>query len=95
MPNFVRNPHRPEWNAHCHHVREMLGLRPKQKLPREGIAAKVIDGVSIYVLSADAAKQLWPDVKKPHRMRGVCPTCGEHMSAGRLFQHKCKTNEGE
>lgn len=79
-----RYPNR-DWNCHSDGMKMLMGLEPKQKWPAEGINFKVVQGVGIYVLSLNEAKAF----KVFHRVRAICPKCGKHMSAGRLFQHKC------
>jgi tRNA(Ile2) C34 agmatinyltransferase TiaS len=66
-------------------MNKFLGLAPKKKLPVEGMPAREVQGVMIYVLSLAEAKERGLF----HRVRAVCPKCGVHMSAGRTHQHKC------
>lgn len=74
-------------NAHSPAVKAMFGLRPEQKWPERGLPVRRVQGINVWVLSKDEAKQ----TKKFHRVRAECPHCGETMSAGRMHQHVCKT----
>lgn len=92
---FIRDPKHPSWNAHHNHLREMLGL-PK-KLPKEGVPPQIIQGIKVWVephrpkVRTDKLTGSMKLVKSSkHRVMAECPLCGEHLSAGRLHQHKCK-----
>lgn len=74
------------WTAHSHHVKAMLGLAAKAKLPAAGMPEQVIQGITIYVKPLDANRNR---THKVHRVMAICPDCGLHLSAGRLHQHKC------
>lgn len=90
-PNYV-NPHRAGWNVHSADMRELLGLDRKAKLPAEGMPQREINGIQTWVnpLVSEATRRDlgWPT--RMHRVRCHCSDCGQEMSAGRLFQHKCK-----
>lgn len=75
------------WNAHSYQMKALLGLGEKAKIPAEGMPARVIQGITVYVLSLVQAKER----KVFHRVRAICPHCAAEMSAGRMHQHKCKT----
>lgn len=86
-------PSHPSWNAQSSDVRELLGLGRQGKLPAEGMPTMMIQGVEVYVLPV-GSPGLNPKATRPHRVRAVCPKCSYHMSAGRLFQHKCEVRHG-
>lgn len=73
------------WTAHSHQVKEMLGLDSKKKLPAEGMAVKVIQGIKVYINPLDPKRS----ARRAHRVIAICPECEKHMSAGRLHQHVC------
>jgi hypothetical protein len=84
------------WNVHHSQMRELLGLPPKAKLPVEGMAAREIQGVKVWV---EPFLPVWGrdrytgervQVKSSvHRVKAECPNCRKVLSAGRLFQHTC------
>lgn len=74
------------YTAHSHHIKVMLGLDAKAKLPSEGMPAREIQGITVYVLSIEDARAR----KQFHRVMAICPTCKAHLSAGRLHQHVCQ-----
>lgn len=57
-----------------------------KKWPDEGLPPTTVQGITVWVK---------PIVREPgkksskHRVLCKCPTCGQEMSAGRLFQHVC------
>jgi hypothetical protein len=68
---------------------EAFGLDPKQHLPAEGRAPRLIDGVECYIFTAAEARAFWGN-KGSHmslRVMAVCPECGKHTAASRLNQH--------
>lgn len=85
--NIVHSPTHPEYHAHSSEVRELLGLGPKAKLPLDGMPARYIDGVKVWVNPhmphASGRKS------SVHRVRCMCPDCGQELSLGRLHQHVC------
>lgn len=83
MNKFLQHPKWPTRNAHSHHVKEMFGLRPEQKWPSEGLPARTIQGIVVWV------EPLLLGRGKMHRVRALCPQCQHEMSAGRLHQHVC------
>ncbi len=86
----------PWWNkdgtaakrdATANDMYRILTGTPNGKLPVEGMPARTVDGVVVYVK---------PFVKTPGRrtMQGlrvmaICQ-CLQHVPVGRLHQHKCK-----
>jgi len=74
------------WNISSPRMNELLGLNPGEKLPREGMEPRMIQGICVYVLSTDEAHQL-SKARKPHRVMAICPICETHVSRGRLQQH--------
>lgn len=86
MPPLHR-PGRPSWNAQSGDVRELLGLARRSKLP-ESLPAQMVQGVKVWIVTREEA-QVFSKAKRPHRVMAACPQCGAHLSAGRLFQHKC------
>lgn len=85
------------WNAHSADMKELLGLKRTAKLPKEGMAPRLIQGVLVWVAPfvPKMVKQRWTGKEvvvksSTHRVMAKCPRCGESMSAGRLHQHICK-----
>lgn len=78
---------RDQWgrNAQSHNVKKMLGLEPKAKLPKEGMPAREIQGITVYVRPLDAKTS----ARRLHRVRAICPHCNKDLSVGRLHQHTC------
>lgn len=74
------------WPLFEHGLKVAFGLRREQKWPEEGLEPRIVQGVTIYILSKARAKEL----RTFHRARAVCPDCHKAMSAGRLRQHTCK-----
>lgn len=83
---------------HSGELMQELGLRAGGHLPAEGMPAREINGVTVYVLPANG-----PDTtsrrnkSSKHRVMAICPDCQRHMSAGRLtsqhYKH-CKGRKG-
>lgn len=74
------------WTAHSHHLKAMLGLNPRAKLPVEGLAAQDIQGVRVWIRPLEPSRK----IIRQHRVMGQCLTCFKTMSAGRLHQHTCR-----
>jgi hypothetical protein len=99
---YLTVPSRPDWHAHHSDVREMLGLSPKAKLPKNGLPAREVQGITVWVEPAAPAVYAYkPGFYVPrkvksstHRVRALCPQCGQEVSAGRLHQH-AKMHEAE
>lgn len=70
---------------HTEELRRMLGL-PK-KLTVSGLNPTKIGDTYVYVLSQEEARQQNPKSSRPHRIIAIC-SCGEHVPAGRLQQHR-------
>lgn len=83
MSQFLKNPAFPTRNAQSDGVRQLLGLAPKAKLPKEGMGTRVIQGIEVWIIPASVGR-------KSHRVLAKCPDCGKVLSAGRLHQHICK-----
>lgn len=82
------------WNAQSAAMRELLGLSRTAKLPAEGMPIRTIQGVKVWVEPLDTSvPHTWRNKRSTHRVKCQCPNpdCGKIMSAGRLFQHVCKT----
>jgi hypothetical protein len=88
MSQFLRDPRSCSrfGNAQSNHVKEMFGLRPEQKWPADGMHARQIDGITVWVMPLAFARANGAF----HRVRAICPDCNRGMSAGRLHQHVCK-----
>jgi hypothetical protein len=66
-------------------MRQLLGVR---QLPPEGMAAREIDGVRVYVRAQRPLRERERH-RSSHRIMAIC-TCGRHVPVGRLHQHTCK-----
>ncbi len=70
--------------ADAHDMYALLGVKT---LPPEGMPAREIHGVQVYV------KPLPPKVGNRRnfwglRVMAIC-ACGQHLAVGRLIQHRC------
>lgn len=79
-------------NAQSHHLKNILGL--EKKLPRDAkwqsnYTKMRINGTEVYLLSSAQAKELKPNVRKPHHLMAICNYCSVRhaVPAGRLHQH--------
>lgn len=68
---------------------DMLSLLGVKKLPRDGMAERLIQGVRVYVAPlvpgwGKRANKSWQGL----RVMAIC-TCGQHVAVGRLHQHIC------
>lgn len=66
-----------------------MALVGGSKWPELGLPPVQVQGVKVWV----EPFQRRPGVRKSskHRVMCECPNCGHVLSAGRLFQHVCKT----
>jgi hypothetical protein len=80
--HMIRSPRFPQYNAQSHDIHALLGVK---KLPDEGMPERLIQGVRVYVKPIVRV----PGVKSSkHRVMAIC-RCNQHLSVGRLHQHKC------
>lgn len=94
MIHALKSTRHEGWNAFAGEVCEMLGLAPKAKLPPEGMSAREIQGITVYVrplppLVRDETRPRWWGVQRRFslRVRAICPECGRDVAASRLPQH--------
>ena len=90
MNLYLRDPDRPEWNAHSRRVLEMLGIEGT-RLPTEGMPPRSIQGITVWVepLAEDRPVR-WngrEGKRSDHRVKAACPACQKIVSVGRLHQH--------
>lgn len=78
----------PNWNAQTRDMMRKLGVEGNY-WPDEGMSPRMVDGIKVWV--TPRAPKAGAGVRKSstHRVLCECPGCGDVMSAGRLFQHKC------
>ena len=76
-------------NAHTSVVMRALGLKPGGHLPDEGMPPRFIGVVWVWVTPAQTQLPGFERKSSTHRVMGECPSCGRHMSVGRMHQHKC------
>jgi len=69
--------------ANAHDMYAYLGVT---RLPDEGMPVRLIHMVEVYVKPLVRKTNKRTSV---HRVIAIC-TCGQHVPAGRLHQHKCK-----
>lgn len=83
---IIRNSY--GWPVTSYNMREILGLGAMGKLPVEGMDARIVQGVKVWVtpLVGVARRK-----RSTHRVLCECPECGMHLSVGRLHQHRCPT----
>lgn len=76
-------------------AQDMYRLLGVSRLPVEGMPARDIQGVQVYVKPLSAGPRLPRHGKRlSHRVIAIC-NCGQHVSVGRLHQHKCKSSDTE
>lgn len=69
-------------------LKRALGLSEKLigKMPADfELGPREINGVWVYITKGSTGGNRSAG---KHRVRAICPECGKHMSAGRLFQHR-------
>lgn len=87
----------PMWNMHSIDFVKLLGSK-NTKLPPQAIQPRIVQamerkddgtvgpvGVTVWADEAPTG----PRKNATHRVKCKCPGCGDIVSAGRLFQHKC------
>ena len=87
MSKFLRDEYGR--NAQSHTVRAMLGLAPLQKIPAQGMPARYVQGILVWVDPLPERPIGRRRRRATHRVRALCPDCGQTLSAGRMHQHKC------
>lgn len=86
------------WNMHSTDFVKLLGVT-STKLPKTAISPREVlacenkmDGtvrpVNVTIWADEAPANLGRK-NVSHRVKCKCPGCGDIMSAGRLFQHRC------
>jgi hypothetical protein len=83
--NYLRDPH--GYVAHDTVVKALFGLDPKAKWPVEGIAPRIIQGITCWV---EPLRFRNTQGRRPAfglRAMCKCPECGKTMPIGRLAQH--------
>lgn len=91
--------------AYSDAVMNLLGLSRGAHLPREGMPARVIEGVeapsgwhegprrpvllTVWVMPGHPPRD-WRSKSSKHRVMCACPGCNKTVPIGRLAQHKCK-----
>jgi hypothetical protein len=83
MRNPIRSPRYPQFQAHSSDMHVLLGVR---RLPDEGMPERLISGVRVYVKPIVRVKGR---KSSKHRVMAICK-CGQHLSVGRIHQHKCE-----
>jgi hypothetical protein len=71
---------------HERSLKRLLGL-PKKLPANFSCDPVVVDGVLVYVTEGSEGQD-WKHKSSKHRVRAICPECGKHTSAGRLFMHR-------
>jgi hypothetical protein len=99
MKARISKPTRPTWYADNWDMHELLGLPRGGRLPVEGMPERLIQGVRVYVKPLIGERpvrgnplfgqRLRRGKRNGHRVIAICG-CGQHVSAGRLHQHKCE-----
>lgn len=84
------------WPVHNHHMMEKMGVTGG-KWPDAGLPPRMVDGIKVWVnpRAPKADRALGVRKSSTHRVMCECPGCGDHMSAGRLFQHRCDAKRRE
>lgn len=87
----ITDPRYPQhnWHVQSSGMKILLGLDPKAKLPVEGMPAREIQGITVWVEPLKGAAPTHGK-RHAHRVMARCPVCSHEMSAGRLHQHVCK-----
>lgn len=93
MPRFIisneARRHGIERPASSHEVNVMLGLREKEKLPREGMPPRELQGIRVWVTPLPGRPKGSRWKRSTHRVLAECPDCRQVVSVGRLAQHEC------
>ena len=71
--------------AQSHHIRALLGLSERAKLPAEGMPSRIIQGCKVWV--APLGSKFSHGRRMAHRVLVQCPECKAVVSVGRLAQH--------
>jgi hypothetical protein len=74
--------------VHSSAMLQLLGVSGS-KLPAEGMPAREIQGIRVWVAPLPPREPGQRGKRSTHRVRCACPDCGAEVSAGRLFQHRC------
>jgi hypothetical protein len=87
MARFTHPSGSPYRQVHSAAMLQLLGVT---KLPVEGMLSRKIQGITVWVRALPPRPADRRTKRSTHRVRCLCPDCGVELSAGRLFQHKCK-----
>jgi hypothetical protein len=87
MTNFIHHPVHESWHAHSSHVKTMLGLNPRAKLPDAGLPAQRVQNFDVWV--EPLGSKYVAGRRMTHRVLARCLCCNKTMSAGRTHQHTC------
>lgn len=101
MPLAIPSPRWPLIRATDGCFKILFGLDPKAKWPAAGMSNPDGSTKDVFVQGDWGKVQMWVDplvghpsstgrLAHQHRLRCICPRCGQQMSAGRLQQH-CNT----
>ena len=82
MKTMIRSERYPQWTAHSDEIHRLLGVK---RLPDEGMSERLIQGIRVYVKPIVRVKG---QKSSKHRVMAICK-CNQHLSVGRLHQHKC------
>ena len=82
MKNLIYSPRFPQYAASSDDMHAMLGVK---RLPDEGMPERLIQGIRVYVKPIVRVKG---SKSSKHRVMAICK-CNQHLSVGRLHQHKC------
>jgi hypothetical protein len=88
------HPTHPGRRVHTSTMFQLLGLTGS-KLPTEGMPARDIKGIQVWVnplppMPAPPPGHLRNRKRSTHRVMCRCPDCAQELSAGRLHQHVCE-----
>lgn len=85
MKYTITDPRWPDRNWPCHDagMKMYFGLTSADKWPKEGLPARNISGVEVFVKPLDPNRRS----ARQHRARALCPHCGLEFSAGRINYH--------
>jgi hypothetical protein len=82
MKTMIRSERYPQYTAHSDEIHRLLGVK---RLPDEGMPERLIQGIRVYVKPIERVKGR---KSSKHRVMAIC-RCNQHLSVGRLHQHKC------
>lgn len=86
--NRIASPRYPSSYADSRDMFTLLGHDGESHWPDIGVAATVIQGITVWVEPIQRREDGRKSSK--HRVKFKCPNCREIFSVGRMHQHECE-----